>query len=133
MSEATATEPKKEETVKPLDLKDIAQLGYLRKSKEIFKGVNITLQTLSAAHQQTILSLLPSDTTDALSRFTQLQVETLAYATVAINDKTYTAADVEFLRGWYGNLQGRVLQEFYMVYNELMEEQDQVLVSLKKS
>ena len=137
MSEATVKEKEvteeKSEAVKPLDLNDIAQLGYLQKTKEVYKGVTITLQTLSTTRQQKILSYIPADESDALAKFTQLQVETLANATLAINDNKYTAADIDFLRGWYGSLQGKVLQEFYAVYNELMEEQDKVLSSLKKS
>ena len=123
---------KTESEVKPLELNDIAQLGYIKKTTEVFKGVTLTLQTLSAAHHQTILSKIPTDS-DALVKFTQLQVETLAHATVAINNKAYSAADVDFLRGWYGSLQSKVLQEFYATYNDLVEEQDKVLTSLKKN
>lgn len=122
-----------QETKKPLTLKEISQLGYVQKSKEVLDGVTVTLQTLSISRQQKILSLLPAETTDALAKFSQLQVETLAQSTLAINDEKYTEADVDRLREWYGSLQARVLQEFYSVYQELVDEQEKVLGSLKKT
>jgi len=43
-----AVQEKIEEKV--LDLKDISQLGRVDKTKEVLKGVFVTLQTISAAH-----------------------------------------------------------------------------------
>jgi len=128
MTTATTEAPKK-----PLDLKDIAQLGYLQKTKEIFTGVTVTVQTLPISRQQKILAVIPADMTDALLRFTRLQVETLANATLAVNDEKYTEANVEYLREFYGGLQSRVLQAFYEVYQEMMDEQEQILGGLKKT
>jgi len=127
-------EKKEEKSVKPLELKDISQLGYIKKTKEILTGVVVSLQTLSAARQHKILSTLPaSENVDAIAKYTQLQVETLAYATVAINDAVYTEADVDTLRKFYAGLQTRVLREFYGFYMELVTDQDLVLTGLKKT
>ena len=126
----------KEEAVteekKVLSLDDIAQLGYLTKTKEIFEGVTVTFQTLSHARQQKILSSLPTDDSDHLVRYTQLQVETLVHSTVNINGTSYTEKDADFLRDWYLKLQNKVLLSFYSAYLELSEEQDAVLETLKK-
>jgi len=124
---------KEEQSVKPLDLKDISQLGYVQKTKEVFKGVTMTLQTLSASRQHQILSMLPANNVDALAKYTQMQVETLALATLAINDKKYSEADVDTLRQFYAGLQSKVLQEFYAFYTELVMDQESVLVGLKKT
>lgn len=118
---------------KPLELSDISQLGYLQKTREVFKGVTVTLQTLSISRQQKILATLPPDTTDPVIRFTQLQVETLSNATLAINADSFTEADLEKLRHFYAGLQSRVLQAFYAVYQEMMDEQEATLGGLKKT
>ena len=129
----TTATPKETKATKPLDFKEIAQLGYLQKTKEIYNGLTVTLQTLSNSRHQKILSLLPADNSDALFKYTQLQVETLVYATLAINDEKFSEADIERLRKLYGEMQNRVLQEIYTVYQELTEEQDKVLTGLKKT
>lgn len=126
---ATATTP----AVKRLSLKDISQLGYLQKTKEVYAGAVVTLQTLSISRQQKILSHLPADIMDPVVKFTHLQVETLANATLSINDEKYTENDVDRLREFYGGLQGKVLQEFFAVYQELVDEQDITLTGLKKT
>lgn len=119
--------------VKPMSLKDITQLGYVQKTAEVYSGVTVTLQTLSISRQQKILGFLPTDITDPVVKFTHLQVETLANATLAINDEKYTENDVNRLREFYGGLQGRVLQEFFAVYQALVDDQDQTLTGLKKT
>ena len=118
---------------KPLELKDIAQLGYLQKTKEIFNGVTVTVQTLPISRQQKILAVIPAEITDPLLRFIRLQVETLANATLAVNDEKYTEANLDYLREFYGGLQSRVLQAFYEVYQSMMDEQEQILGGLKKT
>jgi hypothetical protein len=128
-----ATPEVKEKPIKPMDLKEISQIGYCQKTREILTGVTITVQTLSISRQQKILSNLPADITDPVLRFTRLQVETMAHATLAINSEKYTEADVDRLREFYGSLQSRVLQDFYGVYQELMDEQEQILAGLKKT
>lgn len=120
-------------SVKPMSLRDISQLGYLQKTKEVYSGVTVTLQTLSISRQQKILAHLPTDITDPVVKFTHLQVETLANATLSINDEKYTENDVDRLREFYGGLQGKVLQEFFAVYQELVDQQDQALTGLKKT
>lgn len=128
----TATEAKPLIT-KPMKLEDISQLGYLQKTREVFAGATLTVQTLALSRQQKILSNIPADITDPLVRYTHLQVETLANATLAINDEKYSEADVNRLRAFYSGLQSRVLQSFYDVYQEMMDEQDKVLSGLKKT
>lgn len=132
MSTETAT-PKSLAPVKPMTLAEISQLGYIQKTREVISGANLTVQTLSLSRQQKILSNIPADMTDPLVRYTHLQVETLANATLAINDEKYSEADVEKLRKFYSGLQSRVLQLFYDVYQEIMDEQEQVLAGLKKT
>ena len=127
----TTTDVKPE--VKPLKLEDISQLGYLQKTREVFAGATLTVQTLALSRQQKILSNIPADITDPLVRYTHLQVETLANATLAINDEKYSEADVNRLRAFYSGLQSRVLQSFYDVYQEMMDDQDTVLSGLKKT
>lgn len=122
-----------ETPVKPLALKDISQLGYTQLTKEIFQGVTVTMQTLSISRQQKILSTLPASIDDPVVKFTHLQVETLANATLAVNDTKYTEAELDTLRSFYGSLQPRVLQAFYAVYEEMMAAQDASLSSLKKT
>ena len=122
-----------QKAVKPMDLKDISQLGYLQKTKEVYPGVMLTVQTLSISRQQTILSTIPADLSDPVVKYTRLQVETLANTTLAINAEKYTEADIDRLRNFYGGLQSRVLQEFYAVYQEMMDEQEQTLSGLKKT
>ena len=121
------TEVAQEKTV---DLNFVLQLGRVEKTKEVFKGLSITLQTLSASHQQKILAALPSDSTDALGRFATLQIETLATATVAMNGIKTDQAE---WRKMYSGMQSRVLQEVYSFYNELVDEQNSVMDSLKKT
>ncbi len=133
VSEET-TQPKPEAApVKPMNLNEISQLGYIQKTREVFPGATLTVQTLALSRQQKILSNIPADTTDPLVRYTHLQVETLANATLAINDEKYSEADVDRLRKFYSGLQSRVLQSFYDVYQEIMDDQEQVLSSLKKT
>ena len=115
---------------KTVDLSSILQLGRIEKTKEVFKGLALTLQTLSASHQQKILAALPSDTQDALGRYATLQIETLASATVAMNG---VKADVAVWKKMYSEMQNRVLQEIYSFYVELVEEQNSVMDSLKKT
>ena len=115
---------------KTVDLSSILQLGRIEKTKEVFKGVALTLQTLSASHQQKILAALPSDTQDALGRYATLQIETLASATVAMNG---VKADYVTWKKMYSEMQNRVLQEIYSFYVELVEEQNSVMDSLKKN
>lgn len=122
-----ATEVMPEKTI---DLSSVLQLGRIEKTKEVFKGVSITLQTLSASHQQKILAALPSDTQDALGRYATLQIETLAAATVAMNG---VKADYASWKPMYAEMQSRVLQEVYSFYVELVEEQNSVVDSLKKT
>lgn len=129
MTNATTEVP----AVKPLDLKDISQLGYLQLTREIFQGVTVTMQTLPISRQQKILSTIPAYTDEPVVKFAHLQVETLANATLSINDIKYTEADLDTLRKFYGSLQGRVLQAFYAVYDEMMTTQEQTLSSLKKN
>jgi len=129
MTQATAEAP----AVKPMTLAEISQLGYIQRTREVFAGATLTVQTLSLSRQQKILSTIPTDTTDPLVRYTHLQVETLANATLAINDEKYSEADVDRLRKFYSGLQGRVLQSFYDVYQEMMDEQEKTLSSLKKT
>lgn len=119
--------------VKPMKLEDISQLGYMQKTREVFTGATLTVQTLALSRQQKILSNIPADITDPLVRYTHLQVETLANATLAINDEKYSEADVNRLRAFYGGLQSRVLQSFYDVYQEMMDEQEKILSGLKKT
>jgi len=88
----------KEKPTKPMDLREISQLGYCQKTREVLKGVTVTVQTLSISRQQKILSNLPTELQDPILRFTRLQVETLAHATLAINDEKYSEADVDRLR-----------------------------------
>ena len=57
----------------------------------------------------------------------------MVHATLAINDEKFSEADIERLRKLYGEMQSRVLQEIYAVYQELTEEQDKVLTGLKKT
>jgi hypothetical protein len=118
---------------KPMDLTQIAQLGYIQKTREIFSGVTLAVQTLPLSRQQKILSNIPAEITDPLVRYTHLQVETLAHATLAINDEKYTEGDVDRLRKFYSGLQSRVLQAFYDVYQGMMDEQEKVLAGLKKT
>jgi len=127
--EKDSPEPKEK---KVLTLEDITQLGYLRKTKEVFEGVTVSLQTLSHARQQQTLLLLPAGNIDQLAKYTQMQVETLSHATVDINGREFTEKDVDFLRGWYSKLQNKVLIEIYNFYLELVDEQDGVLDGLKK-
>lgn len=115
---------------KTVDLNSILQLGRIEKTKEVFKGLSITLQTLSASHQQKILAALPSDNSDALGRYATLQIETLASATVAMNG---VKADYANWKTMYSEMQSRVLQEIYSFYIELVEEQNSVMDSLKKT
>ena len=122
-----ATEVMPEKTV---DLSSVLQLGRIEKTKEVFKGLSITLQTLSASHQQKILAALPSDNQDALGRYATLQIETLAAATVAMNG---VKADYASWKTMYSDMQSRVLQEVYTFYVELVEEQNSVMDSLKKT
>lgn len=129
----TFTEKLTEKPTKPLNLSEISQLGYHQKTKEVFKGVAVTLQTLPISRQQKILSSLPSDSSDSIVKFTQLQVETLANATLAVNEEKFTEADVDRLREWYKGLQSRVLQEIYGIYQELMDDQEKILDGLKKT
>lgn len=131
-TEATATTTPAA-PVKPMNLNDISQLGYIQKTREVFAGATLTVQTLSISRQQKILSNIPADMTDPLVRYTHLQVETLANATLAINDEKYSEADVNRLRSFYGGLQSRVLQSFYDVYQEMMDDQEKVLSGLKKT
>lgn len=130
MSSAQLDAPEKE---KALDLSDISQLGRIEKTKEVLKGVSVTLQTLSASHQQKILAALPSEKEDPLGRYAVLQMETLTYATVAINGKTYADNDRGSLRAFYSGLQNKILQEIYSFYTQLMEEQNTVIDGLKKT
>jgi len=122
-----ATEVMPEKTV---DLSSVLQLGRIEKTKEVFKGLSITLQTLSASHQQKILAALPTDNQDALGRYATLQIETLAAATVAMNG---VKADYASWKTMYSDMQSRVLQEVYSFYVELVEEQNSVMDSLKKT
>jgi hypothetical protein len=122
-----ATEVMPEKTV---DLSSVLQLGRIEKTKEVFKGLSITLQTLSASHQQKILAALPTDNQDALGRYATLQIETLASATVAMNG---VKADYASWKSMYSEMQSRVLQEVYSFYVELVEEQNSVMDSLKKT
>lgn len=130
MTTATAATP---EAKKPMTLNEISQLGYNQKTREIFAGATLTVQTLSLSRQQKILSNIPADTTDPIVRYTHLQIETLANATLAINDEKYSEADVNRLREFYGGLQSRVLQSFYEVYQDMMDEQEKTLLGLKKT
>lgn len=132
MTNAT-TEAPAETPTKPLNLKDISQLGYTQLTREVFKGVVVTMQTLSISRQQKILSTIPASTDDPVVKFTHLQVETLANSTLAVNDTKYTEADLDTLRSFYGSLQSRVLQSFYAVYEEMMATQEETLGSLKKT
>jgi hypothetical protein len=128
-----ATIEAKEKATKPLSLKEISQLGYIQKTGEVFSGVTLTVQTLSISRQQLILSNIPAEITDPILKYTSLQIETLAHATLAINDEKYTENDVERLREFYKGLQSKVLQGFYNLYQTTMEEQEQVLSDLKKN
>lgn len=127
------TNATQEAPVKPLDLKDISQLGYTQLTREVFAGVTVTMQTLSISRQQKVLSTIPANTDDPVVKFTQLQIETLANATLSINGSKYTEADLGLLREFYGGLQSRVLQSFYAVYEEMMTTQEQTLAGLKKT
>jgi len=118
---------------KLLELTDITQLGRIEKTKEILKGVVVTLQSLSATHQQKILESLPPQSTDALAKFTCMQIDTLVYSTVSINNKRYNDENRAELRVFYSNLQNKVMQEFYNLYSELITEQNSVIDSLKKT
>lgn len=118
---------------KALELTDIAQLGRVVKTKEILKGVKVTLQSLSATHQQKILAAIPPQSLDTLAKFTYTQAETLVYATVSINDKQYTDANRDELRKFYMDLQNKILQEFYSFYVDIAQEQNSVIESLKKT
>jgi hypothetical protein len=130
MTPATAAMP---DVKKPMTLNEISQLGYNQKTKEVFDGATLTVQTLSLSRQQKILSNIPAEATDPLVRYTHLQIETLANATLAINDEKYSEADVNRLRAFYGGLQSRVLQFFYEVYQDMMDEQEKTLSGLKKT
>jgi len=130
MTQATAGTP---DPKKPMTLADISQLGYIQKTREVFEGATLTVQTLSLSRQQKILLNIPADTTDPLVRYTHLQIETLANATLAINDEKYSEADVDRLRKFYSGLQASVLQSFYEVYQEMMVDQEKTLASLKKT
>jgi hypothetical protein len=123
----------KEKVVKPLSLKEISQLGYIQKTREVYAGVTIAVQTLSISRQQLILSNIPTDITDPVLKYTRLQVETLAHATLSINDEKYTENDVVRLREFYGGLQSRVLQACYGVYQDAVDEQEKILTDLKKN
>jgi hypothetical protein len=129
MTQATVEVP----IVKPMTLSEISQLGYIQKTREVFAGATLTVQTLSLSRQQKILSNIPAELSDPLVRYTHLQVETLANATLAINDEKYSEADVDRLRKFYSGLQSRVLQSFYDIYQEMMDEQEKTLASLKKT
>jgi uncharacterized protein YjiK len=130
MTQATAAAP---DVKKPMTLLEISQLGYNQKTREVFTGATLTVQTLSLSRQQKILSNIPAEATDPIVRYTHLQIETLANATLAINDEKYSEADVNRLREFYSGLQSRVLQSFYEVYQEMMDEQDKTLLGLKKT
>ena len=118
---------------KTLSLLDIAQLGRIEKSKEILKGFTVGLQTLSASNQQKILASLPSDNSDSLARFVYTQVEALVYATADINGTKYGDSNRAELRTLYSSMQSKVLQETYSFYGELVQEQNSVIDSLKKT
>jgi len=133
MTTATETPAAPVAPVKPMNLNDISQLGYMQKTREVFAGATLTVQTLSISRQQKILSNIPADMTEPLVRYTYLQIDTLANATLAINDEKYSEADVNRLRTFYSGLQSRVLQSFYDVYQEMMDEQEKTLSGLKKT
>lgn len=126
-------EVKEKHIAKPLSLKEISQLGYIQKTKEVFAGVTLAVQTLSISRQQLILSNIPADITDPVLKYTRLQVETLAHATLSINDEKYTEKDVERLREFYSGLAPIVLQGCYSIYQDAVDEQEKVLSDLKKN
>jgi len=125
MSEATEE--------KSIELKDISQLGRIEKTQEVFNGLTVTLQSLSASHQHKALAALPPESLDTLARFTALQIETLIYATIEINGKKYNDNNRSELRSLYSEMQNKILQEIYGLYTEIAKEQNEVITSLKKT
>jgi len=118
---------------KEFDLKNISQLGLIEKTKEILKGLSITLRSLTSSYQHKVLAGLPPESLDAFARYSALQVETLVYATLNINGKKYDDINRVELRPLYSQMQNKVLQEVYALYLEISKEQDEVIQSLKKT
>ncbi len=124
---------KSEEVEVALELTDISQLGRITKTEKILKGVTVAFQTLTAAHQHQILASLPPNSLDPIGKYTAMQIETLVYATLSINNKKYAESDKDELRTFYSNLQNKVLQTFYDFYLRVNEDQNKVIESLKKT
>lgn len=126
-----------------MNLNSLAKLGRVETEKQITKGLKVKLRTLTALEYAKVMQMakdfsggLDTPSMEALGRLAELQMETLAHATVAVNDEEVPEADsdrIPKLRSFYQNLQYPVLTEVYRTYLDLLGTQNGVMDDLKKN
>lgn len=114
-----------------MDLKNFSALNRIEKEFEIVRDVKISMHTLSVLQQQQALGELivsPAGQDPAL-RTVVLQQALLVYALDAINGVKVTLQEA---KDFIQNLQAPIFNEIYNCYDQMAQEQDSVLVELKK-
>lgn len=121
-----------------MNLDSITQLGRNELEKQINPSLKVKLRTLSALEYAQVMRAAGAAGASSpngpdlgtLGQLAELQIDTLSFATTAVNGMTGTAAEFKKM---YQNMQYPVLLEIYQVYMELLEGQNKVLDELKKN
>lgn len=119
-----------------MSLDSVMQLGKIEIEEKICDSLVVKLRTLTSIEYSKIMksSASPSlNENQGLSTFgylTDLQIETLSYATMSINGQIGSQEDFKKV---YQNMQTPLLAEVYSVYSKILENQNKVLEELKKN
>lgn len=119
-----------------MDLSSVVQLGRAEIEKKITENLTVKMRTLTAQEYASVMK--SSEVADpqkganlsTLGHLADLQITTLAYATVSINGQS---GSVDEFKKLYQSLQYPLITEIYQVYMEILDKQNQVLEELKKN
>lgn len=121
-----------------MNLESVTQLGRSELERQINPSLKVKLRTLTATEYAKVMRAAGSSGVQSsgqadlgtLGQLADLQIDTLSFATVSINEQTGTAEEFKKL---YQTIQYPILMDIYQVYMEVLEGQNKVLDELKKN
>lgn len=124
-----------------MSLDSSTSLGKVETEKQILPNLKVRLRTLNSREYAHVMKYakdltgsLQQPSMETLGKLVDVQIETLAHATVAINGQEYSGSDkYAKLKDYYDQLQHPVLMEVYRVYLDLLSQQDDIMAELKKN
>lgn len=126
-----------------MSLESLGQLGRVEVEKQIAPNFKVKLRTLTSREYAVVMKAAgaltqnleqTNSTLATLGSLTDIQIITLAQATVSFNGQSFPEDKrVEENRKIYESLQHPLLVEAYKAYLQLLDDQNNVLEDLKKN